>query len=105
MDALPLISNDEAVIIPEALILLISNPSECKFWVWNWRPWVCPNVNAVPTLIKLLSPSIVVELEPNVTTPTNVACPFDSIVAPVPTLILLTIISSWSVSATLPVRP
>ena len=45
----------EAVIIPEALILLTSNPVECRFWVWNWRPWVCPRVNAVPTLTTLLS--------------------------------------------------
>ena len=103
MDALPLISNDEAVIIPDALIWFISNPAECKFWVWNCNPCVCPKVNAVPSFTTLLS--IVVEPEPKVTTPTKVACPFDSIVTPVPTLILLTVISSWSVSTTLPVRP
>ena len=47
---------------------------------------MCPNVSAVPTLITL-SP-IVVEFDPKVTTPTNVACPFDSIVTPEPTLIV-----------------
>ena len=84
--------NCDAVIIPEALIWLTSKPAECKFCVWNCNPWVWPKVSAVPTLTTLLS--IVVEPEPKVTTPTNVAWPFDSIVAPVPTLILLTIISS-----------
>ena len=79
--------NWDAVIIPEALIWFISNPAECKFWVWNCKPWVCPSVNAVPTLIVLASPSIVVELEPKVTIPVNVAWPFGSIVTPLPTLI------------------
>ena len=35
------------------------------------------------------SPSIVVELDPKVTIPTKVACPFASIVIPEPTLISL----------------
>ena len=30
--------NDDAVIIPDALIWFISNPSECKFCVWNCNP-------------------------------------------------------------------
>ena len=75
--------NDDAVIIPEELIWFTSNPAECKFCVWNCKPCVCPNVSAVPTLTTLLS--IVVEPEPKVTTPTKVACPFVSIVTPVPT--------------------
>ena len=48
---------------------------------------MCPNVNAVPTFTTLLS--IVVEPEPKVTIPTKVACPFDSIVTPDPTLMPL----------------
>ena len=74
-----------AVIIPVAFTLLTSNPVECKFCVWNCKPCECPIVNAVPTLIVSELPSIVVELEPKVTTPTKVACPFVSIVTPVPT--------------------
>ena len=77
--------NCDAVTTPVAFIWFTSNPSECKFWVWNWTPWVCPSVSAVPTLITL-SP-IVVELDPKVTMPVNVAWPFGSIVTPLPTLI------------------
>ena len=74
-----------AVIIPVALMLLTSNPVECKFCEWNCIPCVCPIVNAVPTFIVSELPLIVVELEPNVTTPTKVACPLLSIVTPLPT--------------------
>ena len=47
-------TNFEAVIIPDAFIWFISNPAECKFCVWNCKPWVWPSVSAVPTLIILL---------------------------------------------------
>ena len=83
----PLPLNVVAVIIPEEFIWFTSNPCECKFCVWNCKPCVCPNVNAVPTFTTLLS--IVVEPEPKVTIPINVASPFGSIVTPVPTLIPL----------------
>ena len=63
------------MIIPDALMLLTSNPVECKFCVWNCKPCVCPRVNAVPTLIVFPSPSIVVELVPKVAIPVINALP------------------------------
>ena len=92
--------NCAAVIIPEAFIWLISNPAECKFCVWNCRPCVWPNVNAVPTFTTLLS--IVVEPDPKVTIPVNVACPFRSIVTPEPTLISPPVTSIPSLAVIIP---
>ena len=76
-----------AVITPVALIWFTSNPAECKFCVWYCKPCECPSVNAVPTFTVSVFPLIVVELEPKVTMPVNVAWPFGSIVTPLPTLI------------------
>ena len=89
-------ANDDAVIIPDAFIWLTSNPAECKFWVWNWMPWVCPSVSAVPTLIVLASPSITVELEPKVAIP--VATMFRALISPV-------VILSVEFKPTFPVLP
>ena len=56
---------------------------------------MCPKVNAVPTFTVFASPSIVVELEPKVTTPTKVDCPFVSIVTPAPIFIPFSLVSNF----------
>ena len=64
--------------------------------MWNCKPWVCPSVSAVPTLIVFASPSIIVELEPKVAMP--VATMFRALISPV-------VIWSVEVKPTLPVLP
>ena len=78
------------------MIWFISNPVECKFWVWNCKPCVWPRVSAVPTLIVFASPSITVELDPKVAMP--VATMFRALISPV-------VIWSVEVKPTLPVLP
>ena len=48
---------------------------ECKFWVWNWSPWVWPSVSAVPTFTILLEPSNVNVFPPTVRIPVTAASP------------------------------